>query len=84
MEEVCVSLGVEEKRITGSRIRNYNNASLKVGYISYVFVVFFAIATFFFLIFLPMISILFFFSFLQLMDVTDKVSSQCCQAMEIH
>ncbi|KAL6336007.1 hypothetical protein AAG906_003634 [Vitis piasezkii] len=33
VEEVCVSLEVKEKPTTGSRIRNYNNVSLKVdGY----------------------------------------------------
>ncbi|KAJ9692987.1 hypothetical protein PVL29_011904 [Vitis rotundifolia] len=30
VKEVCVSLGVEEKRTTGSKRRNYNNAFLRV------------------------------------------------------
>ncbi|RVW15234.1 hypothetical protein CK203_081987 [Vitis vinifera] len=34
LEEVCVSLRVKEKPTIGSRRRNHNNASLRVGYIT--------------------------------------------------
>ncbi|KAL6322831.1 hypothetical protein AAG906_020831 [Vitis piasezkii] len=36
LEEVCVSLRVKEKPTIGSRRRNHNNASLRVGVISLI------------------------------------------------
>ena len=34
VEEVCVYLRVKEKPTNGSRRRNYNNAYLRIGYIT--------------------------------------------------